>query len=186
MSDAPLQRIAVGAPWPHPAPEGMQAIISPTEGGLQVALAAALDNITGTELEALIKGPIRLGIATAPPLTWLLLDAGILSLDAPYARGIASPGYAREIAEAAAQIGGWQEQARGLVELYVIDRGLVAGIRLVSLSRDWWSILAAGLRQPPERLERATYDRAVTEQQARWTTPEMLARARIVEVGGRL
>jgi hypothetical protein len=114
----------------------------------------------------------------------LILDAGKISYDAPYACGITSPDHARAIVEAAALVDGWTPQTRRLVEIYVIDRGKLALARAVSLSREWWQAFAGSIADAPESLDRAAYERAVAQQQARMTTAQMLQRAAAAEAGG--
>lgn len=185
QGDMMMQRLAVGEPWPYPVAPGMQATLGVTDTGLSLSLAIQCDRPSAKEMAALESGPLRLAVMASQPITWIVLDAAALSYDAPYARGILSLDDARRVGSALPHVEAWPANMRSLVELYVIDRGVLALARIVTCSRDWWIELAKGVSDGPERLDRSAYMAAIKRQQQCWSTMEMIGRARIVEVGGR-
>ena len=178
-----MMKLTVGQPWIEGAgPDGMRAIIEPNDGGLALTLALTINKLTAGELKALREGRIRMAVLSSPPLAWIILDAGKVSFDAPYAAGITThPG---DIALGCAAIAKWTAETRGLANIIVIDRGKIAALRMFSLSRDWWSALAQAILAAPPVLDIAAYHRAIERDAARMTTPQMLAKAAVVEVGG--
>jgi len=88
-------QLQVGKPWPYGrAPDGMQAVLSPADEAFSLMLVCHVAKPTAGEFKAFRSKPIRVGLWSSPPLTWFLLDVGELSMDAPYACGIASPEHA--------------------------------------------------------------------------------------------
>lgn len=182
-----LTRLHVGAPWPYGAhPDGMIAMIQPGEGALDVMLACHVSGLSGDELSALRSRPIRLGVWSSPPLTWLLLSTqGEMSLDAPYAAGIADSEHAAGIWRCATAMVDMQPPRRLLITVAVIDRGVTRALRGVTVSADCGRALAAAILASPKRLSQADYAAAI-DRDSRLSTPQMLAAAQVVETAGRM
>ncbi len=178
--------LAVGRPYPYPHPGGMQVIVEPTAEGLTLLLAVACDRPTPKEMAALRDAPLRLAVLSGRPLTWLALDAGALSYDAPYAAGITEGPHRAAIRAAAETTRALPETVRGLILIVVIDRGTITLNRLVSCSRAWWRALADSILANDASLAMSDYRRAVAADQARMTTLQMIEAAGIVEIGGKV
>lgn len=178
-------QFAVGQPWPYPVPDGMQAMVDGGAEGITLALAAACNEPSPSELRALREGPLRLGVLARPALTWIMLDAGEISYDAPFCASISGQEYQSRVLQAARATAEQPAKQRRLVELYVVDRGKIAVIRIVSLSADWWRAFAAAVVAAPQ-LDMAAYRAAMDADQRAMTTPQMLAAASVVEVGGKV
>jgi len=181
-----LTQFEVGSPWPYPNVNGMQALITAADDGLSLMLACACDKPTVREHKALNEGPLRFGLLSSPPLTWIILDAGVISYDAPYAVGINSARQHDDILGAAKKTLAITEDLRGLAILAVIDRGKISILRGLSLTMAWWQCLANSILASPQPLDRTSYERAIARDQTAMTTKLMLAKAQIVETGGRL
>ena len=178
---------------PHPGPvviaDGMQAILAPTEGGLSLTLLTAVPRPSSKELAALRDAPLRIGLYSSPPLAWILLDAGAISFDAPYAIGITPPAHRDAILTAAKAINDWSAAIRGLVSVDVIDparTNRIEVLRAVTLSREWWQRFAATLitAAGSGSLDSTSY-RAAIASDSQLNTANMFARASAVEIGGR-
>lgn len=181
----PVVPYKVGAPWPHGAAEdGMQAVIDPAADSLSVMLVCHVAGLTPDERETLTRGPMRLGVLPSPPLTWLLLAGPAITLDAPYAVGIAGEEHRAHILRAAHATMAMRESQRLLVTIAVVDRGVVAVLRAASASRDLALTLAGAILATPAPLDRALYDAAI-RRDARQSTAQMLAAAQAVETMGR-
>jgi hypothetical protein len=63
----------------------------------------------------------RVGILPSPPLTWLLIGAGAIGFDSPYARGIEPPDNVDAIFEFAATIPDWLSSRLGSFNLFTVD-----------------------------------------------------------------
>jgi len=178
-------RYAVGEPWPHAlAANGLQATL--TEA-LDLALLAGIWRPTGKEIEAMRIGQLRIGVLPSLPLVWIMLDAGAVSFDAPYALGLEPAEKRASIIEHAAAIGTWPESNRGLISIFTVDSvsRRIGAIRTVTLSRTWWLALADGLRASGAPLSGAAQSAAIKRDYKRWPiTAEMFAAASVVEIGG--
>lgn len=176
----------VGAPWPQPiASEGMTAVVAPGEEAPSLTLVCALGSPTPAEIAALTKGRLRLAIVPSPPLTWIVLDAGKISFDAPYALGVEAAERRAEIADSLARASRWSAETRNLVTIATVDSdtGLTRGLRAATLSRAWWLALAAGISAAA--IEPAARDAAIARDLRRWPqTADMLRAATALEVVG--
>lgn len=178
----------VGAPWPHPLRPGMQATIDPGDESPSMMLICALPEPTLAEIAALTKGRVRLAVIPAAPLVWIVLDAGAVSFDAPYALGLHSAERRAEIVVSAGRAADWSEEMHNLVTIATVDSasGVTRGLRAVGLSRAWWMALADGLARSAEPLDAGTHQAAIARDLARWPqTVDMLRDATAVEtIGG--
>ena len=182
----------VGEPWPGPVTlrDGMQVILNPAEDGLSMVLLAAVPQPTAKELTALREQPLRMGVYASPPLVWVLLDAGTISFDAPYAVGIVPDRDRAAILAGARAIEAWTTSIRGLMQLDVIDptrRNRIEILRMASLSSGWWQTFAAAIGASATKgpLGSAEHRAAIAADQS-LSTREMFARAAAVEVAGRI
>lgn len=176
----------VGEPWPHgPAADGMTAIITPAEGAPNVMLAIHMAKPATGEVKAVRQGALRIGIWASSPLTWLIVDAGPVSLDAPYSVGITSDDHRGKILASAQAMTEMAETERVLITLALIDRGVTAVLRGVSMSPAWARALSSSILAAPGPLSRAAYDAAIARD-SRLTTQQMLVQAQAVEAAGRL
>lgn len=182
-----LVGLEVGKPWPYPIPgEGLQALLEPGEDGPQMMLLAAVSRPTPKEVSALRKQPLRLAVLPSPPIVWIALDAGAISLDAPYAIGLGGSERAAALKSSAGMAEAWPENSRGLVTVALVDTdtALIRVLRVVSLSRSWWLALTRGLSACPDDTRPAERDAAVIRDMTRWTTADMIASATAVETAG--
>lgn len=180
-----FDHLEVGRPHPYPVTgDSMRAVIdADPEAGLRLVLIAGCDRPTAKEIEAM-RRPLRLAVLSSPPLAWIALDAGALSWDAPYSPALASPAHGAEIRAGAARAAGIDPNQRGLVQIDVVDRGLVHALRAVSLSREWWRVLAEAVAACPHAITERDYLAAIARDQAAMTTAVMISRAGAVELGG--
>jgi hypothetical protein len=176
----------VGAPFPLPiASEGMTAVIAPGDEAPSITLVCALGAPTPAEIAALTKGRLRLAIVPSPPLTWIVLDAGSISFDAPYALGVEAAERRAAIAESLARASRWSAETRNLVTVATvdIDTGMTRGLRAATLSRAWWLALASGMSAAA--IDPASRDAAIDRDLRRWRqTADMLRAASALEVVG--
>lgn len=166
-----------------PLGQGMQAYLSPDEDGFGLILALRINKPTAKEMKQL-RGPLRIGVTDAQPLTWITLNASGLTYDAPYARGITSPGHSDAVARSATMLTDWKPGTRGLVQVVAVDRGKIIIQRVLSLSQDWWVLLGASVSASPATMAISQYNRTIDVHQARWTTAALTANAQITEIGG--
>ncbi|MEN2980846.1 hypothetical protein P7L78_21885 [Tistrella bauzanensis] len=184
-----LTRYAVGAPWPHQlAGEGLQMLVTPDADWLSVTLVATARGLTRPEVRALTKGRIRVGIVPSPPLVHILLMADGIDLDAPYCIGLHQPASIDTIRRGAGHARSWAPTRRGALLLAVVDTHdrATRGLRMVSLSRDWWVALADGL-DACGPVTPAGRDAAMGAAYCRWPdVTAMTAAATVVEVAGKI
>lgn len=180
----------VGKPWPGPVnlKDGMQVILNPIEDGLSMVMLAAVPQPTPKELQALREQPLRVGVYASAPLVWVLLDAGAISFDAPYAVGIVPEEDRAKILAGARGMAILAPQVRGLAQIDVIDpaRGnRIEVLRAATLSAAWWQVFAAAIDAAAGRgpLGAAAHRAAIAADQ-RLSTREMFDRAGAVEVAG--
>jgi hypothetical protein len=185
-----LHRFSVGERWPLPLRgDGMLASIEPGEEGPSLMLVCAMPQPTSAEVTAMRKRPLRIALLPSPPLLWFALATERLSLDAPYAVGLHRPHEVAAILESARRVAGWPEATRSLVTVPLVDTAAgntIRALRVVSLSRAWWLVLADAL-PATATITREEHARAIDRDLARWPrTDDMLAAAAISEIGGRV
>ena len=186
MKSSSMISYTVGEAWPHgAAADGMKAMIAPAEDGLSVMLAVHLAQPSPAEVKALKTGALRVGVFASAPLAWFVVDAGVVSMDAPYSAGITSQDHRTAILKAAQAMQAMKEDERLLISLALIDRGVVRALRAVSVSPAWTAALAAAVLLAPATLAMPAYEAAIARD-SQLTTREMMARAQAVEAAGRL
>lgn len=176
-----------GQPYPLPLPpgDGMVAVLRAAGDALDLSLVVALAGMQAGEARALRRDPARLALVASPQALMIGLRVGRLEMDAPHAlaREAAADRVAiRRLARAWAV----SPPPRWLIEVHAVDRAsrIVAGLRAVTVSRDWAGLFAAALLTHGDDPSLAdneidTLYRRLPDHRA------LVAAAAIVETGGR-
>lgn len=188
MTERHLIRVSVGERYPFPIKhqgEGMLVHISPTDTVPDIKFVVRLSRPLPSEIEALTKTPIKIGIVGAPPLVWFTLQGDRINFDAPYALGIEPK--AREIVESFQLVEMASPETRILTDLVTLDaeNNIVRGIRTISFTRQWFQVLRRHLLSCPVSLTQTTYNLAVEGDMRKYPTTKALVKAAtIIERGG--
>ena len=179
-----ITSLAVGRAAPRPLwGEGLRAQIKVADGMPNITLWAGANAPTPSEVEAMQDGKLRLSILPAPPLVWIILDAGGgLSFDAPYA-----PGLEFDPMDAAGWGKDWTIVQRALVTVPFVNSedGTIVSLRGVTLSREWVRQLGQAAAKC-SIVDGQTVDAAISRDMKRWRSPRSMIRdAKIIELAGR-
>ena len=183
--------LKVGAPSPlGPAVEGMRIILEPGDEAPRLTLVLGIQSPTNREIRFLSNEPIRLGLLRHGNLMWAVLSSGDkLSFDAPYALGVETIKVAEEVRRSVALANAWPDTFRCLVTIVVVDSatGIVAALRVATLSKTWWTVAANILAEVSTSLTSAAYAAEIQKTyQVYATTPAMVSKATIMETIGRV
>ncbi|KMO27211.1 hypothetical protein VQ02_33605 [Methylobacterium variabile] len=178
--------LRVGETWDlAPAGEGMTLQLVPAGDHASLTIIVSLRKPAASEIKALTKKPLQFGVTQSQVLTWVTLFGDQLSFDAPYASGIEKN--SADIRASLSHVESWTDKTRNAATIVVTDprNKEIKGVRLISLSKTWWSVFSRSVVAGPEVLSRETYDAAYMSDQRRYPTTQHLVRAaEIIESGG--
>ena len=123
------------------------------------------------------------------PLIFILLEAsGPTLLDSPFGIGLYPPETVAALLASARCAHGWPLNIRRSTILVVVDpltTMIVQGLRMTTLTRNWWIALSEGLECCPALLSRSDYNAAIQRAYSRWSSPaEMRRHCVIIEENG--
>ncbi len=178
---ATKMRVRDEAPWPN-VPEGMVLHLDSAGNQPNAMLVMGMRKPSAGEEKAIRQKPLRVGITTSDPLTWITVEGEKVSFDAPYGLGIVEK--AEQIRTQLRAVDGWTDATRCAVTIVLVDSrdNTIRGLRYATLGKTWWSVFANAILAQPEHMTRATYDAALDADMRRYPSTQHLVRAaKIIE-----